>query len=322
MERAERAYDLNRVAELRYGELPRLERELALEQEQLGKKQGESRLLKEEVDEDDIAAIVAAGPGFPSPGWSKAKWKSSSNWMSCFINAWSARMKRCRPSPMRSSARVPASKTQIGPSVRFSFSVRPESEKPSWRGRLLRRSSMTSQSDSDRHVRVHGETYGGPSDRSPARLYRLRRRRTTDRSRPPGPFSVILFDEIEKAHHDVFNVLLQVLDDGRLTDSQGRTVDFKNTVLIMTSNIGSPQILEAQQRRASYERDHFPRDGGITRTLPSGILEPRRRNSGIPSVGDGAAHEDRGDSTRSIAYAFNRTADLSVGDASGPEASG
>ncbi len=67
------------------------------------------------------------------------------------------------------------------------------------------------------------------------------------------PFSVILFDEIEKAHHDVFNVLLQVLDDGRLTDSQGRTVDFKNTVLIMTSNIGSQQILEAQQLGASYE---------------------------------------------------------------------
>jgi ATP-dependent Clp protease ATP-binding subunit ClpB len=67
------------------------------------------------------------------------------------------------------------------------------------------------------------------------------------------PFSVILFDEIEKAHHDVFNVLLQVLDDGRLTDSQGRTVDFKNTVLIMTSNIGSQDILEAQQQRLAYE---------------------------------------------------------------------
>jgi ATP-dependent Clp protease ATP-binding subunit ClpB len=67
------------------------------------------------------------------------------------------------------------------------------------------------------------------------------------------PFSVVLFDEIEKAHHDVFNILLQVLDDGRLTDSQGRTVDFKNTVLIMTSNIGSPHILEAQQRKASYD---------------------------------------------------------------------
>jgi ATP-dependent Clp protease ATP-binding subunit ClpB len=67
------------------------------------------------------------------------------------------------------------------------------------------------------------------------------------------PYSVVLFDEIEKAHHDVFNVLLQVLDDGRLTDSQGRTVDFKNTVLIMTSNIGSQEILEAQQRGRSYE---------------------------------------------------------------------
>jgi ATP-dependent Clp protease ATP-binding subunit ClpB len=68
------------------------------------------------------------------------------------------------------------------------------------------------------------------------------------------PFSVILFDEIEKAHHDVFNVFLQILDDGRLTDSQGRTIDFKNTVLIMTSNIGSPQILETQQNGSSYEQ--------------------------------------------------------------------
>ncbi|MEX5214215.1 MAG: AAA family ATPase, partial [Nitrospiraceae bacterium] len=67
------------------------------------------------------------------------------------------------------------------------------------------------------------------------------------------PYSVILFDEVEKAHADVFNMLLQVLDDGRLTDSQGRTVDFKNTVLIMTSNIGSQHILEAQQLRRSYE---------------------------------------------------------------------
>jgi ATP-dependent Clp protease ATP-binding subunit ClpB len=81
------------------------------------------------------------------------------------------------------------------------------------------------------------------------------------------PFAVILFDEIEKAHHDVFNVLLQVLDDGRLTDSQGRTVDFKNTVLIMTSNVGSQEILDAQSRRADYDemrslvlaqlREHF-----------------------------------------------------------------
>jgi ATP-dependent Clp protease ATP-binding subunit ClpB len=67
------------------------------------------------------------------------------------------------------------------------------------------------------------------------------------------PFAVILFDEIEKAHHDVFNVLLQVLDDGRLTDSQGRTVDFKNTVLIMTSNIGSQEILEAEEKGISYK---------------------------------------------------------------------
>ena len=136
------------------------------------------------------------------------------------------------------------------------------------------------------------------------------------------PFSVILFDEIEKAHHDVFNVLLQVLDDGRLTDSQGRTVDFKNTVLIMTSNIGSPQILEAQQRRASYDevcslvmaelREHF-RPEFLNRVDETVVFHPLETD---------AAHEDRRDSTRAIAGTFDRATNLPVRDAGGLTASG
>ena len=89
------------------------------------------------------------------------------------------------------------------------------------------------------------------------------------------PYSVVLFDEIEKAHPDVFNVLLQVLDDGRITDSQGRTVDFKNTILIMTSNIGSQYLLDGiQDERQHLRRGEKPGHAGSACTLPSGVPEP------------------------------------------------
>ena len=97
--------------------------------------------------------------------------------------------------------------------------------------------------DPHRHERVHGKILRLPLNRCTARICRLRGRRSADRSGPAQAYSVILFDELEK-HPDVFNVLLQILDDGRVTDSQGRTVDFKNTILIMTSNLGSSLILE------------------------------------------------------------------------------
>ena len=94
------------------------------------------------------------------------------------------------------------------------------------------------------------------------------------------PYSVVLFDEIEKAHHDVFNVLLQILDDGRLTDSQGRTVDFKNTVLIMTSNIGSPGASRrAMEGKETLDEDTRARgDGRAAQPLPAGVPQPRGRD--------------------------------------------
>ncbi len=93
------------------------------------------------------------------------------------------------------------------------------------------------------------------------------------------PYSVVLFDEIEKAHHDVFNILLQILDDGRLTDGQGRTVDFKNTVLIMTSNIGSQALHGGHGGQGDAGREHAQRgDGRAARTLPAGVPQPRGRD--------------------------------------------
>jgi ATP-dependent Clp protease ATP-binding subunit ClpB len=268
MERAERAYDLNRVAELRYGELPRLERELALEQEQLGKKQGESRLLKEEVDEDDIAAIVSRWTGIPVSRLVEGeteKLLKLGELLHQRVVGQDEAVQAVADAVLRARSGIKDPNRPIGSFLFLGPTGVGKTE-------LARTLAATLFDDDANLIRIDMSEY--MEKHTVARLI----------GAPPGyigyeeggqlteavrrrPFSVILFDEIEKAHHDVFNVLLQVLDDGRLTDSQGRTVDFKNTVLIMTSNIGSPQILEAQQRRASYEevcslvmaelREHF-----------------------------------------------------------------
>ena len=105
-----------------------------------------------------------------------------------------------------------------------------------------------------RHERVHGAAHRQPPDRCPAGLRRLRRRGQADRGRPPPPLFGVLLDEIEKAHRDVFNILLQVLDDGRLSDSHGHTVDFTNTIIVMTSNIGSQVIRRSPAKAAAKKQ--------------------------------------------------------------------
>ncbi|NWF74805.1 MAG: AAA family ATPase, partial [Nitrospirae bacterium] len=268
MERAERGYDLNRVAELRYGELPRLERELTLEQEQLGKKQGESRLLKEEVDEDDIAAVVSRWTGIPVARLVEGeteKLLKLGELLHQRVVGQDEAVEAVADAVLRARSGIKDPNRPIGSFLFLGPTGVGKTE-------LARTLAATLFDDDSNLIRIDMSEY--MEKHTVARLI----------GAPPGyigyeeggqlteavrrrPFSVILFDEIEKAHHDVFNVLLQVLDDGRLTDSQGRTVDFKNTVLIMTSNIGSPQILDAQQRHASYDevcslvmielREHF-----------------------------------------------------------------
>lgn len=268
MERAERAYDLNRVAELRYGELPRLERELALEQERLGQKQGENRLLKEEVDEDDIAAVVSRWTGIPVSRLVEGeteKLLKLGELLHQRVIGQNEAVEAVADAVLRARSGIKDPNRPIGSFLFLGPTGVGKTE-------LARTLAATLFDDDANLIRIDMSEY--MEKHTVARLI----------GAPPGyigyeeggqlteavrrrPFSVILFDEIEKAHHDVFNVLLQVLDDGRLTDSQGRTVDFKNTVLIMTSNIGSPQILDAQQRHASYEevcslvmielREHF-----------------------------------------------------------------
>ena len=254
MERAERAYDLNRVAELRYGELPRLERELALEQEQLGQKQGVSRLLKEEVDEDDIAASVSRWTGIPVSRLVEGETEKLLKLGELLhqrvvgqdeaVQAVADAVLRAR-SGIKDPNRPIGSFLFLGPTgVGKTELARTLASTLFDDDANLIRIDMSEYMEKHTVARLIGAPPGYIGYEEGGQLTEAVRRR---------PFSVILFDEIEKAHHDVFNVLLQVLDDGRLTDSQGRTVDFKNTVLIMTSNIGSPQILEAQQRHASYD---------------------------------------------------------------------
>ena len=254
IEQSERAYDLNKVAELRYGELPRLERELELEQQSLGKKQNEARLLKEEVDEEDIAAVVSRWTGIPVTRLVEGEMEKLlklDELLHKRVVGQEQAVTAVADAVLRARSGIKDPNRPIGSFLFLGPTGVGKTE-------LARALSVTLFDDESNLIRIDMSEY--MEKHTVARLI----------GAPPGyvgyeeggqlteavrrhPFSVILFDEIEKAHHDVFNILLQVLDDGRLTDSQGRTVDFKNTVLIMTSNIGSQHILEAQQAGASYE---------------------------------------------------------------------
>jgi ATP-dependent Clp protease ATP-binding subunit ClpB len=254
IERAERAYDLNRVAELRYGELPKLERELASEEQHLHKKQGEQRLLKEEVDEEDIALVVSRWTGIPVTRLVEGETEKILRLEDLLherVIGQDEAVRAVADAVLRARSGIKDPKRPIGSFLFLGPTGVGKTE-------LARALAATLFDDEGNLIRIDMSEY--MEKHTVARLV----------GAPPGyvgyeeggqlteavrrrPYSVILFDEVEKAHADVFNILLQVLDDGRLTDSQGRTVDFKNTVLIMTSNIGSQHILEAQHLRKSYE---------------------------------------------------------------------
>jgi ATP-dependent Clp protease ATP-binding subunit ClpB len=254
IEKAERDYDLNRVAELRYGTLPRLERDLQAEETHLDQNKGDSRLLKEEVDEDDIAEVVSRWTGIPISRLLQGEMEKLLKLGDLLhdrvvgqeegVRAVADAVLRAR-SGIKDPNRPVGSFLFLGPTgVGKTELARALAHTLFDDDANLVRIDMSEYMEKHTVARLIGAPPGYIGHEEGGQLTEAIRRR---------PFSVILFDEIEKAHHDVFNVLLQVLDDGRLTDSQGRTVDFKNTVLIMTSNIGSQEILEAQQQGRTYE---------------------------------------------------------------------
>jgi len=257
VDQAERLYDLNRAAELKYGKLNELERRLKAKEDELAQQDQGSRLIREEVGEAEIAAVVSRWTGVPATKLLEGEREKLLHLedelhkrvigQSEAVNAVAEAVIRAR-SGLKDPNRPIGSFIFLGPTgvgktelaralAQFLF----DDEK------AMVRIDMSEYQDKHTVSRLIGAPPGYVGYDEGGQLTEIVRRR---------PYCVILFDEVEKAHPDVFNVLLQVLDDGRLTDGQGRTVDFKNTIVVMTSNIGSQRIL---QYRGSYVGEVYDR---------------------------------------------------------------
>ena len=243
IELAERSYDLNKAAELKYGRLPELQRQLKAEEDRL--KEEEAVLVHENVSEEEIAKIVSRWTGIPITKLTEGE-RSKTLHLSTELHkrvvGQDEGVDKVSDAILRSKAGIKDPTKPIGS---FLFLG------PTGVGKTELAKALAENLFDNEHNMVRIDMSEYMEKHSVARLI----------GAPPGyvgyeeggqlteavrrkPYTVILFDEIEKAHPDVFNVLLQVLDDGRITDSQGRTVDFKNTIIILTSNIGSRYLLE------------------------------------------------------------------------------
>jgi len=244
-ELAERDYDLNRAAELRHGRLPELERQLRAQEEHLASKQGGRRLLREVVTDEEIASIVSRWTGIPVSRLQEGEREKLLRLDEVLherLVGQDEAVQLVADAIVRARAGIKDPRRPIGS---FIF-LGPTGVGKTELARTLAAALFDSE---DNIVRIDMSEY--------------QERHTVSRlvGAPPGyvgyeeggqlteavrrkPYSVVLFDEIEKAHPDVFNTLLQVLDDGRLTDAQGRTVDLRNTIIIMTSNLGSAYLLD------------------------------------------------------------------------------
>ncbi len=251
-ERAERDGDLGRAAELRYGRLVTLQRELEESNDRLAELQSERRFLKEEVDEEDIAEVVSRWTGIPVSKLMEgevAKLVHMEEGLHArvvgqddAVTAVSHAIRRAR-SGLGDPNRPIGSFLFLGPTgVGKTELARALAEFLFDDERAMIRLDMSEYMEKHTVARLIGAPPGYVGFEEGGQLTEAVRRR---------PYSVVLLDEIEKAHPDVFNVLLQILDDGRLTDGHGRTVDFRNTVIIMTSNLGSQYILSPDETEES-----------------------------------------------------------------------
>ncbi len=268
IEMAEREYDLNKAAELKYGKLIALERTLAGEQEALAGKQDQVRLIKEEVDEEDVAQVVSRWTGVPVTKLLEGEMQKLLHLDEELHNrvvGQDEAVQAVAEAVMRARAGLKDPNRPIGSFIFLG---------PTGVGKTELARALAEHLFDDEHAMIRVDMSEYQEKHTVARLI----------GAPPGyvgyeeggqlteavrrrPYSVILFDEIEKAHHDVFNVMLQILDDGRLTDGQGRTVDFKNAIVTMSSNVGSHRILEY---KGAFEGPAYNR-------MKEAVLEEMRR---------------------------------------------
>jgi len=265
IEQAERAYDLQKAAELRYGKMRSLENELKQAQERVQQLQQKGALLKEEVDGDEIATVISKWTGIPVSKLlegERAKLLRMEDVLHERVIGQEEAVRVVAAAIRRSRAGLQDPNRPIGSFIFLGPTGVGKTELARTLAEFLFddeqnivRIDMSEYQERHTVARLIGAPPGYVGYDEGGQLTEAVRRR---------PYSVVLFDEIEKAHPEVFNVLLQVLDDGRLTDSQGRTVDFKNTVIIMTSNLGSQHILdvagvdeEVERRVREVLRQHF-----------------------------------------------------------------
>jgi len=257
LEQAQRRNDLNLAAQIQYGRLPELQSKLAAAEKALHEQPAGRRLLNQEVTEEDIARVVASWTGIPVSRMLESEREKLVKMEERLeqrvvgqkeaIKAVANAVRRSR-SGLQDPNRPIGSFIFLGPTgVGKTETARALAEFLFDDENAMVRIDMSEYMEKHTVARLIGAPPGYIGYEEGGQLSEAVRRR---------PYSVVLFDEIEKAHHDVFNVLLQVLDDGRLTDGQGRTVDFRNTIIIMTSNIGSPIIQEYFNTGKPGTKDH------------------------------------------------------------------
>ena len=245
IELAQREYDLNKAAELQYGRLPQLQKELEAEEKKAEAAQGKNKLLRDKVTDEEIARIVSRWTGIPVSKLVEGEREKLLRLPSILhqrVVGQDEAVEKVSEAILRSRAGIQDPNRPIGSFLFLGPTGVGKTELAKTLAQALFddeknlvRIDMTEYMEKHSVSRLVGAPPGYVGYEEGGQLTEAVRRK---------PYSVILFDEVEKAHPDVFNILLQVLDDGRITDSQGRTVDFKNTIIILTSNLGSSIILE------------------------------------------------------------------------------